>query len=431
MNKRLSVDDLKAYFMRGCKTPDDLQIGVEWEKIGVYRDSGKAIAYSGKRGVEAIFDGLIKDHGWEPSSYPPVIELKKAGHSITLEPGGQIELSGLKAHRLADNADELYQHLREIREVSDPLGIAWLGIGAQPFSVAQDIEWVPKERYMIMREALKSAGVLTFSMMKETASVQASLDYVSEADAIEKLRLAMGLSPFLVAMLANSPLHNGRPSSFLSRRANIWENTAPERSGILWDRLIPENGFQGYIDYALDIPVLFIQRQAKWVSVRDLNFRRYMESGFLTYHATIDDWQLHLSTIFTEARLKQIVEIRSIDCQKTAMGLAAVALLKGIFYHDKSREEALKILSKFSEAQLGALRGEAARLGLAAVLPNGEKVLGLCREFFDLAYAGLQDEQGYLEPLKDVLINAKTPAESILCCFDENKPILACAAIEG
>lgn len=432
MEAPLTTTDLKTYFLQGCKKPSEFQIGVEWEKIGVWRESGKAIPYSGDRGVAAIFQNLIQKYGWEPAGpNSPVVALKKKGSSITLEPGGQIELSGQKAHSIEANAQELYLHLEEIRAISELLNIAWLGIGTQPYSIAEEIEWMPKERYNIMREALKDKGSLTFSMMKETASVQVSLDYQSEEDALIKLKLGMGLSPFLTAMFANSPLKAGKNSGYLSRRAYIWEHTAPERSGIVWDVLDPKKGFQSYIDYTLDVPLLFLIKKNQWIGVRGLNFRQYMEKGYEGHHATAEDWQLHLSGIFTEARLKNYVEIRSIDCQKTPLGLAAVALIKGLFYHDPSRKKAYDLLSAFTEAELKTLRHEAAIHGLKAKLPDGRKILGICIELTVLAEKGLGDEKKYLEPLKVNLQKGVTPAELILNCFDARKPILSCTAIEG
>ena len=432
MSSSLTPEMLTAYFLKGSKPRSDHQIGVEWEKIGVYRDSAKAITYTGKNGVKAIFQGLIEKYGWKPvpGKMSP-IALKKGHGSITLEPGGQIELSGQKAKHLDQNASELYTHLEEIKNISVPLGIAWLGIGAQPVSVAEEIEWTPKERYRIMQKSLKKKGALTFSMMKETASVQVSLDYSDEEDAITKLRLAMGLSPFLTAMFANSPLKKGKTSGYLSRRAFIWENTAPERSGILWDALDPKKGFQGYINYALKVPMLFLLRKEKWMAVRGINFKEFMEKGYQGQQATLADWELHLSGIFTEARLKQYVEIRSIDCQKTAMGLSAAALIKGIFYHEASLKKAYQLLVGFTEKQLKDLRAKAAVHGLKAALPNGEKIQKICLELLELADKGLEKEKKYLFPLRIHLERGITPAEIVLECFDARQPLLSCAAIEG
>ena len=433
MRTQLTGQDLYNYFLKGCKKSSDFHIGVEWEKLGVYQETGKAIPYSGPRGVEALFLALIKQHGWRPShKHSPFIALQKGDSSITLEPGGQVELSGEKARHLSQNAKELHAHLNEIKSVSEPLGIVWLGLGAHPLSIAKEIQWVPKERYKIMRVSLKNKGALTFSMMKETASVQVSLDYQTERDAITKLKLGMGLSPFLGALFANSPLKQGKDSGLLSRRARIWEKTAPERTGILWDALDPGRGFQSYIDFALKVPMLFIVRSGRWVSMPNISFQQFMERGHRSHQATLEDWKLHLSGIFTEARLKNYVEIRSIDCQKTSVGLAAAALIKGIFYHPASLHKATQLLAPFTQAELQKLRHEAAKFGLKTKMRTGEKISGVCETLYRLAEEGLpKNEKKYLEPIKTYLENKKTPAETILSCFDRKKPLLGCAAIEG
>ena len=245
----LKKSDLKRLMLAGSKTPDNLQVGVEWEKIGVFSETGEAIPYSGPRGVEAIFKALIGRFGWNPVfSSGHIIALLKNDSSITLEPGGQIELSGQKAHALDDNRKELETHLREIQSVSEPLGITLLGLGLQPFSGEASIEWVPKERYRIMRERLKKNGLLTTRMMKQTASIQISLDFVDERDAVVKLRLAMALAPILSAVFANSPLSEGKISPYLSARAHIWLHTAPERTGILHAVFNPGFTMEDYVD---------------------------------------------------------------------------------------------------------------------------------------------------------------------------------------
>ncbi len=407
---------LHDHFVSGFKPESDLKVGVEWEKIGIYADSGEAICYSGDRGVEAILTSLATRYSWKPLfSHGRIIALRKNDTSITLEPGGQIELSGWKAAAIAENARELYSHLAEIREVSEPLGIAWLGIGAQPFSVAEDIEWVPKQRYAIMRESLKGRGPLTFSMMKETASVQISVDYTSESDASEKLRLALGLSPFLTAMFANSPLHKGRDSGFRSRRAAIWTGTDPARTGVIWKALREDFSFNDYIEYALGVPMLFVVRDEEWLAVRGLTFAEFMKNGYEGLQATLADWELHLTSIFTESRLKKYVEIRSIDCQTTALGLAAVAFLKGIFYDAAARRKALGFISSFDEEDLRGLATEAPKRALEARCKKGD-MLDFARELLRLSEAGLGrlGEGDYLTPLKALLADGESPSCRLL-----------------
>ncbi len=336
----LTKNQLKEYFAGGFKKESEFKIGVEWEKIGVTRENAEAIRYSGDCGVEAILQALVKKFGWGPVfSGSHITALKKNDSSITLEPGGQIELSGRKAARLEENASELYGHLSEIKKVSEPMGVVWLGLGLQPVSAANQIEWVPKERYAIMRESLKNRGPLTYSMMKQTASIQISLDYASEGDAVEKLRLAMGLSPILTALFANSPVSEGRPDGFLSGRAHIWRHTAPERTGIIQKVFDGRFSLEDYLEYALSVPMLFIVRDSHWIPANGMDFKGFMKKGLAGHASTPADWDLHLTTIFTEARLKSYLEIRSVDCQKTDLGLSAPALLKGIFYDELSRKK--------------------------------------------------------------------------------------------
>lgn len=437
---------LKQYFIDGCKRSDDLQVGVEWEKIGVCKDSGKAIGYSGPRGVETIFKKLMDRFGWQGVySKQNIIALKKQAASITLEPGGQIELSGQKAFSLDENASELYAHLEELKKVSEPLGIAWLGIGVQPISKLEEIEWVPKERYKIMREALKKRGALTYRMMKQTASIQISLDYTDEKDAAEKFRLAMAFSPVLVGIFANSPVLEGKITPFLSARTHIWSQTAPERTGILQKAFDPDFKFDDYVEYALDVPLLFIMRDGKWIPGNGLSFRTYLKKGLRGHTAAPEDWNLHLTTIFTDARLKNYIEVRSGDCQKKDLGLSIPALLKGIFYCQKCRAKAWEMLAPYSYEQRLRLRDEASKKGLNTVF--GKKKLGeLAWEFVGLAEDGLRrlaeekpllkNDLKYLAPLKNLLKAGLTPAEVLIRCFrkassqrERLEKILHCAAI--
>ncbi len=433
----LNREHLKQYFLDGCKDETDLRVGVEWEKIGVYRENAKGIRYSGPNGVEAIFKALMKKFEWQGVfSGLHVIALKKNGSSITLEPGGQIELSGRKAAFLSENARELHNHLRELKEVSEPLGIAWLGVGLQPVSAVETIEWVPKERYAIMRERLKTRGALTYCMMKQTASIQIALDYTSENDAVEKLRLAMGLSPVLSAIFANSPISAGEWNGFYSKRAYIWSQTDPERTGIIYNVFDPAFSFDDYLEYALKVPMLFILREEKWLPVDGLRFGEFLENGFGGYTATEHDWELHLTTIFTEARLKKYVEIRSADCQNRDLGMSVPALLKGLFYDASSRKQAWRFVSELSLEERLRLAHEAPLKGLKTRLGSADLWEIGC-ELIKLGEEGLEgDESKYLAPLKEIFNKRMTPADLLIGCAVKNaspqeriNQILRCAAI--
>lgn len=428
--KALLEDRIRSYFAAGCKRAADRMVGVEWEKIGVYRESGLAIRYAGERGVEAIFERLVARFGWTPvRAGGRTVALKKDGSSITLEPGGQIELSGAKACALDENVLELYAHLEEVKEVSEPLGIVWLGLGLQPFSRLEDIEWSPKPRYRIMREGL--GGELTQAMMKQTASIQISLDYMNEADAAGIFRLANALSPLLTALFANSPLACGRPSGWLSRRAHIWTRTAPERTGFVPAVFKPRFGFGDYLDYALRMPMLFIVRGGRWIPARGTSFQTFLKNGLGPYHAAEEDWELHLTTIFTDVRLKRYVEIRMMDCQKKELGLSAPALLKGIFYDPVSRRKAGGLFEGMTAPEWKRLKEEAAVKGLEAVW-RGKSLLGPARRLTDWSEEGLkrlaggslalEREARYLMPLKKMLQKGVTPAEELLAGLPKNRP---------
>ncbi len=422
----LRREELTAFFASGVKRPADLQIGVEWEKLGVYRDSGQAIRYQGPRGVEGIFRALAARYGWTPvRESGRIIALEKHGSSITLEPGGQIELSGRKAFALRDNAAELREHLAQIRSVSSPLGIAWLGLGVQPFSRLQDIEWVPKERYTIMRSSLRR-GALTHHMMKRTASIQISLDYTSEADAVRKLRLGLALAPFLEALLANSPFSEGRTGPFLSKRARIWTRTAPERSGPLEAAFEKGFGFAAYAEHALDVPLIFIVRNDRWLAPKNLTFREFLEKGWKGYHATLADWELHLTTLFTDTRLKTYIEIRSVDCQGTEVGLGVPALIKGLFYDETAFARAWSIAGALTTAQRRRLTAGVREKGLRAAFRGGT-VLDAARELVKAAGEGLwrlaagnvklKEDPAFLRPIEALAREGRCPAERLLDRF--------------
>lgn len=430
-NRPLTREALRQYFFKGCKASDDLKIGVEWEKIGVYKETGKAIRYGGRRGVRAILKALVDQYGWIPEmSGPYPIALKKDGTSITLEPGGQIELSGQKAAALSENAFELFTHLAQIKKVSKPLGIVWLGTGIQPISRAAEIEWVPKKRYNIMRRTLKDHETMSHRMMKETASIQTSLDYTSEKDAVQKLRLAMALSPFLSAIFANSPVSGGGLSGYLTERAHIWRHTAPERTGILPQVFRKNFSFGDYVEYALDVPMIFIIRQGKWIPSGGTTFRSYLTKSLKGHRPTLEDWELHLTTIFTEARLKTYLEIRSVDCQKMVLGLAAPALIKGLFYDAKAREEAWKILEDISTEELSRLMREVPRRALKTDF-RGKTLAKPAQELVRLGREGLErlgkkdpalkNDSKYLEPLEKLTYRGLTPADLIVKKFSRKR----------
>jgi len=446
-NIPLTAPLLKQYFLEGSKKESDLKIGVEWEKVGVLRESGKAVSYSGQRGVEVIFKALIRQFNWAPAMEGPhIIGLEKQGSFITLEPGGQIELSGRKAKTIDENSNELLTHLEEIKTVSDPMDIAWLGVGLQPMSPLDKIEWIPKERYKIMSAYFKKVGTLSHFMMKQTAAIQIALDFLNEQDAIRKLQLGMGLAPFLTAIFANSPISEGRLNGYQSKRAHIWSQTAPERTGIIPRIFNSGYTLEDYIEYALNLPMLFIVRHGKWIEVQNIPFKDFLKNGFKNETAVPADWDLHLSSIFTETRLRKYLEVRSIDAQKAEFGLAAPAIIKGLFYDEESQRKALDFVLNLTDEERRQITHDAALKGIHAAF-RGKTLWNPCTQLLQWAEEGLQrlekkglagnEETRFLLPLKNLLVNQKKmPAQIITDCFKEGltkkeivQRIIHCSAI--
>jgi glutamate--cysteine ligase len=274
---------------------------------------------------------------------------------------------------------------------------------------------------------LAQKGSRTYSMMKETASVQISLDYTGESDAVEKLRLAMGLAPVLTALMANSPLEKGARSPFYSRRAEIWRHTAPERTGFLWKLFEPGFTFQDYIQYALEVPLLFLQRDGQWLAPGELSFGDFLRDGWNGFSAMAEDWDLHLTSIFTEARLKKYIELRSMDCPSPTLGLAAVALVKGIFYHAPSRREAWDLIGPWPLEERRRLAQEAPRTALQTRILDTD-LLEVSRALLKIAARGLPPaELKYLAPLQELVDAGLCPAQRLLNCIGgrtEKKEVL-------
>ena len=298
--------ELEAYFHDAGKPRERWRVGTEYEKVGIYRDTGQAIPYFGKRGVDFILRELIERFGWEPEEQDGnIIALTRDKAQITLEPGGQIELSGEPCESIHCTYAEFDQHIRELLEVTEPLGIVFLGLGMQPVSRLEQIEWVPKQRYRIMAPYMLKVGKLGQRMMKQTATVQANIDYSDEKDAMAKFRTGMGLAPVLIAMFANSPICDGQLNGYRSFREHIWTDTDRNRSGLLKFAFAPEVSFAHYVEYALDVPMYFIVRNKNYIDMTAVTFRQFLTSGYNGERATIEDWNDHLTTLFPETRIKR------------------------------------------------------------------------------------------------------------------------------
>jgi glutamate--cysteine ligase len=416
--------ELEAYFQNAGKAREQWRVGTEYEKVGIDRFTGKAIPYFGARGVDRILRELIDRYGWQPEEQDGnIIALTRDKAQITLEPGGQIELSGEPCESIHCTYGEFSQHIRELLEVAEPLDIVFLGLGMQPVSRVEEIEWVPKKRYRIMGPYMLKVGTLGQRMMKQTATVQANVDFLDEKDAMAKFRTGMGLAPVLVAMFANSPISEGQLNGYRSFREHIWTDTDRSRSGLLKFAFAPDASFAHYVEYALDVPMYFIIRHHDYIDMTGLTFRQFLEHGHNGERATLQDWADHLTTLFPETRIKRYIEIRSVDSQPPELMPALSALIKGIFYDPDCLLAAWDLVKGWSWDERMETYLESHKDALAARVRR-YTLLDLAKELFQIGWEGLRrqkslnrngdDETIYLAPLKTLLFQGKCPADILV-----------------
>jgi glutamate--cysteine ligase len=417
-------DQLEEYFHAAGKPRDRWRVGTEYEKVGIDRSSGKAIPYSGPRGVESILKRLIDRFGWEPEEQDGhIIALSRDNAQITLEPGGQIELSGEPCDSIHCTYAEFTQHIRELLEVSEPLDVVFLGLGMQPVSRLDEIEWVPKKRYRIMGPYMPKVGRLGQRMMKQTATVQANIDYRDEKDAMAKFRTGMGLTPIFISMFANSPICDGQLNGYRSYREHIWTDTDKSRSGMLKFAFSPDVSFAHYVEYALDVPMYFIIRNKNYIDMTGTTFRQFLAHGWNGERATLEDWHDHLTTLFPETRIKRYIEVRSADSQSPELMPALSAIVKGAFYESDCLDAAWDLVKDWTWDERMQVYLDSHRDALAARIRR-YSLLDLSKELLQIALEGLrrqkmfnalgEDETIYLEPLDKLLALGKCPADLLI-----------------
>ncbi|MDQ6959453.1 MAG: glutamate--cysteine ligase, partial [Mariprofundaceae bacterium] len=316
MTKHLDIDDLTGWFALGCKPCDEWRVGTEHEKIGFCMHSLQPIPYDGERSINKLL-ALLMHYNWQPVlEGDNLIALKKHGASVTLEPGGQVELSGAPLATIHQTCRETTDYHALMRTISDELGIGFLALGFQPKWQRENIPWMPKARYAVMRRYMPQVGNGGLDMMLRTATVQANLDFGSESDMARKMRISMCLQPLVTALYAASPFEHGKPSGYLSRRAACWLDTDARRTGVPACVFEQDFGFSAYAEWALDAPMYFIMRDNLYIDCAGGSFRDFM-AGKLPQlpgeFPTIDDWELHISTLFPDVRLKQYLEMRGAD----------------------------------------------------------------------------------------------------------------------
>ena len=425
-----SHDQLVRYHEEGCKPKADWRIGTEHEKFAFRLSDLRPLPYEGADGIAATLDAFRR-FGWEPvaESGKTIALTRPDGSSITLEPGGQFELSGAKLETLHQTCAEVHTHLAEAKEVGAELKTGMLGIGFNPKWRREDIPWMPKDRYAIMRDYMPKKGGHGLDMMLRTCTVQVNLDYDSEEGMVKRFRAGLALQPVAVALFANSPFAEGKPTGYLSYRSFVWTDTDPDRCGILPFVFQDGMGFERYVDYVLDVPMYFVYRDGKYINAAGQSFRDFMAGKLPAYPGqipTIGDWEDHLTTLFPEVRMKRFLEMRGADGGPWGRLCALPALWAGIMYDETALDAACDLIADWTAEDHAALRLEVPRLALGAEF-RGRKLRELALEVLGISKGGLsrranldskgRDESHFLEPLIDIAQSGTTPAEELLQAY--------------
>jgi len=424
-------EQLASYLESGCKPESDWKLGTEHEKFGYTLDDFRPLPYSGERGIRTILTRLAEDFDWQPvlEDGLPIALLDDTGASITLEPGGQLELSGALLDNIHQTCTEVNTHLKQVQSICKPMNIAFLGMGFQPKWPLSEMEWMPKGRYRIMRKYMDKVGTLGQDMMARTCTVQVNLDFGSEADMVHKFRTSLALQPMATALFANSPFTDGQPNGYLSYRSHVWEDTDPDRTGMLPFVFDGDMGFERYTDYMLDVPMYFVYRDGRYIDATGQSFRDFLAGKLPALPGelpSLKDWEAHLTTAFPEVRLKRYLEMRGADGGPWARLCALPAFWAGLLYHQPSLDAAWDIAKDWSMDERLKLREEVPKIGLRAEI-RGRTVQSIALELLELANQGLvararlnaagDNETGFLSTLQEVASTGVTPAERKLKLF--------------
>lgn len=417
---------LVEHLEEGCKPADTWRIGTEHEKFVFKLDTLEPVPYEGAWGIGRFLDGLQR-FGWQPvMENGNAIALTKDDCNISLEPGGQLELSGAPVENIHQTCDEVHTHLAQVKEVAGELGVGLVGTGFIPKWKREDIKWMPKGRYKIMRDYMPKKGNLGLDMMLRSCTVQVNLDFGSEADMVEKFRVSLALQPVATALFANSPFVEGKPTGFQSFRSHIWEDTDPDRTGILPFVFEDGMGFERYVEYALDVPMYFVYRDGQYVDVSGQSFRDFLKGelpGRPGEMPTMSDWTDHLTTIFPEVRLKKFLEMRGADSGPWKRLCALPALWVGLLYDADCQRAAWDLVKDWTPEDHAYLRNAAPKTGLQTEF-RGRSMMDLAADVIAIADTGLRnraipdrngdDESSFLLTLHEILDRGYSPAEELL-----------------
>ncbi len=421
--------ELIDFHASGSRPREQWKIGTEHEKFGFHLDDLRPPSYEGPRGIEAMLRGLTR-FGWQAvEEHGKVIALLRDGGSITLEPAGQFELSGAMLENIHQTCCETMAHLQEVKTVAEELGLGFLGMGFQPKWKREDMPWMPKARYQIMRNYMPKVGKLGLDMMTRTCTVQVNLDFSSEADMVKKFRVSLALQPIATALFADSPFTEGKPNGYLSYRSHIWTDTDPDRTGML-DFVFEDGfGFERYVDYLLDVPMYFSYRGGEYIDCAGLSFRDFMAGKLPALPGalpTLVDWADHMTTAFPEVRLKKYLEMRGADGGPWNRLCALPAFWVGLLYDDEALDAAWDLVKDFSMVERNALRDGVPKQALKLPFRTGT-VRDLALEALKIAGQGLArrnrlnrtgaSEAVFLEPLIEFALANETPAERKLALF--------------
>ena len=424
-----SKQQLVEYFESGSKPRSEWRVGTEHEKFVFDLETLRTVSYEQPNGIGALLRGLQR-FAWQPvEEHGNVIALTMDGCSITLEPGGQFELSGAPVENIHQTCAEVGTHLTQVKEVAAELGVGLLGMGFQPKWARADIPWMPKGRYKIMGEYMPKKGKLGLDMMLRTCTVQTNLDFSSEADMVKKLRVSMALQPVATALFADSPFTEGKPNGFMSYRSHIWTDTDPDRCGTLTWVFEGGMGFERWVDYMLDVPMYFVYRDGKYIDASGQSFRDFLNGKLPALPGevpTLGDWSDHLTTAFPEVRLKKFLEMRGADGGPWERLCALPALWVGLLYDDQALDAAWDLVKNWTNEDHLSLRRDVPRLALKTSF-RGRSMRELAIDVLKIARAGLQrraaldriggDESGFLNVIQEIAESGQTPAEEKLALY--------------